>query len=308
MKKCFINSSAQSIKAFTFLPIDRLSLIFFAIIFLFSTFLLCFNCYYWHYPLLSYFSNNISLIFFAFLLCTAGSFFYLGVHSKLTWIFFYILLYACIVSLVMYATTAIQLTPFPTIDKYLFSVDLTLHYNTIGILEVLYQHPVAVKLLRYAYNAMDIELLALPIYLIVIQQFYSVKRYFFFLLLTTLLGYSFYYFWPTTAPASILHSDYFLTEQQNTGIKFHQLHHYLVPASGAGGLISLPSFHIIWAILCQQSAWCVRWLWMGLLPLNILVIFASLFLGWHYLVDFLGSVLIVGVAWWVASRAASCQY
>lgn len=294
------DSAIKDKQAFIFSRIDRLSVNCFALVFLLATLVFCFNNYYWHYPIMSYFSGNISIIFFTHLLILAGSFFYLGIHSRITFTLFHILLYNFIICLVMYATTAVQLTPFMPIDKYLVSADQALHYHTVVILDILYQYPIAVKFLCYAYNSMDIELLVLPVWLIFLQQFYCVKRYFFFILLTTLLGFSFYYFWPTMAPASVLHSVYFLPEQLNTGIKFYQLHHHISPTSGAGGLIAMPSFHIIWAILCQMSTWNVRWLWIGLLPLNILVIIAALFLGWHYFVDFFGAVLVVGVAWCVA--------
>jgi membrane-associated phospholipid phosphatase len=198
----------------------------------------------------------------------------------------------------MYATTAVQLTPFKPIDQFLLKIDLLLHFHAAKIMETLYNHPIFVKFFLYkAYNFLNYEVLLLPAFLIFFRYFNVLKEFIFYVLITLLIGYLIYYFFPTTAPASILYSPHFLPEQLNTGKKFYELHHYISPESGAGGLIAMPSFHVLWALICQQSTWHLKWLWLILLPLNILIILAALLLGWHYLADILGSACILGIAW-----------
>lgn len=298
MKKFF--KIPSSVEPFSFLKIDRLTLILFIGIFLVATGILCFNNYYWHYSLVNYFlADALSIVCFG-VLCTWGCFYILGPQSKITQTLAYIIAYFLIVALVMYATTAIQLTPFEPIDEQLFHADLLLFYNGETALHVLYQHPLVLKCLYKAYNAMAFEVILLPILLIFLRQFLAIKRYFFFVLSTLFIGFIIYYFWPSMAPASIMHSPHFLPEQYNTGQKFYEIHHHLVPHSRLGGLISMPSFHVIWAILCQMITWNVRWLWCLMLPLNILIAAGALFLGWHYLVDLIASGLICALVWWIA--------
>lgn len=281
---------------FSFSWMDRLSLIFFAWIFLFSTLIFALNFFVWHYTPLNYFSEGMIFLFCFLLFSTLGCFFSKGFSFRPTQIFFYLTLYHIIICLVMYATVAVQLTPFAVIDRQLLAIDRAFHYDSIAILNFLAEHLEIRKILSQAYNFINIELLALPLCILILKQFDSIKQYFFLVLSTTLIGFAIYFFWPTMAPASVLKSAYFLEAQRNTGLKFYQLHHYITPESGSGGLVSMPSFHIMWAILCQHSAWRVKWLWCGILPMNTLVILSALFLGWHYLADFWGSLFVIAAA------------
>lgn len=286
-------------QAFSFTWMDRLSLLCSFWMLLLSTIVMGFNHYVWHYPLVNYFVACMTSIFCLFFFSTLGFWFGKGSSSRWTKLFFYITVYHSIVFLVMYATNAVQLTPFKPIDIHLLQIDSTLHYDTVMILNKLAKHASWRSHLVHAYNFVDMELAFLPVLLVILGQFYSVKQFFCILLCSTLLGYLLYFFWPTTAPASLLKSTYFIKEQIYTGVKFYQLHGHIKPEFDYGGLISMPSFHIIWAILCQQSAWRVRWLWYGLLPVNILVVLSALFLGWHYLADFFGSVIVIAIAAWI---------
>ncbi len=298
--------TSPSVEPFSFQKLDRLTLTFFVIIFAIASGILAINHYYWHYSLVNYFlADAISVVFFG-VLFTLGCFYTLGAQSRITQTLTYVNAYFLIVSLVMYATTAIQLTPFEPIDEYLLQSDLALFYNPEKAMHALYQHPFFVKCLYKAYNFLNYEIFIVPILLIFLRQFLAVKRYFFFVLFTLFVGFFIYYFWPTMAPASIVYSPHFLEAQYNTGQKFYEIHHHLVPHSRLGGLISMPSFHVIWAILFQISAWPVRWLWWIILPFNILIVTAALLLGWHYLVDLIASALICGSAW-VWARAVSSR-
>jgi membrane-associated phospholipid phosphatase len=108
-----------------------------------------------------------------------------------------------------------------------------------------------------------------------------------------LIGFIVYYFFPTTAPASVLHSDYFIKEQLATGLKFTQIHQYIQPTTLDGGLIAFPSFHVIWAWLCLYliRSWFV--VFYVFLFINILLIFSCVMLGWHYFLDIILSFLIL---------------
>lgn len=297
--------------ALNFLWWDKLSIINYLLILVFATAILITNHYYWHYPKVNYVLDGAGGLFFLLFFCTLGAFLVFGKNARATQILLYVTLYHMIVSLIMYATIAIQLTPFDPIDAELLKMDIGLHYDTVMILNKLSEYEWARKILCKAYNFVNVELLFLPIFLIIQGQFYSIKKYFYFVLSTVLIGYIVYYLWPTMAPASVLKSVHFLDEQLNTGFKFYQIHNYIPATSSGGGLISMPSFHMIWAILCQYSAWRIRWLWWSLLPLNILVILSALFLGWHYFVDFLGSLAVIalanGIAWFYKEYCVSCK-
>lgn len=287
--------------AFSFLWIDKLSLFFAVALFILATLSIGLNHYYWQYSTVNYLADGMGDIFLFLSFCTLGVYYSIGRESTITQCLLYMLIYHTMTSLVMYSTNGVQLTPFAPIDPSLLQMDRFFHYDTCAILDFITQHAWLKKTLAKAYTFIDVELFFLPLYLLCMRQFYTMKQFFYLLLSTALIGYLVYYFFPTTAPASVLKGAYFLREEYNTGLKFYMIHHHMLPSSIAGGLISMPSFHIIWAIICQYATRPLRWLWYTLLPLNTMVILSALFLGWHYLVDFFGSVCVialsVGIAW-----------
>jgi len=120
-----------------------------------------------------------------------------------------------------------------------------------------------------------------------------VHEFYFLLLVSMIIGFVFYYFFPTMAPSSVIDSPYFLEEQRATALKFSQIHHYLQPTTIEGGLIAMPSFHVIWAYLCLYAlrGWPIL---CGILfPVNCLLALACILLGWHYPIDLVGSIVVI---------------
>lgn len=190
-------------------------------------------------------------------------------------------------------TTAIQLTPFAPIDSWLLAIDKFMHINQPHILKFSHNHSWFFNSLNAAYNLLHIELSCVFMAIILLPESNKQSQFIFLLLISAAIGFLIYYFLPTTAPASIINSSLFLDEQRETYLKFHQIHHHLPITVEGGGLIALPSFHCIWAVLCQY--YFMRWPRLGLLlaPLNIWIITACLMLGWHYLIDILASILLL---------------
>lgn len=259
---------------------------------------LLYNYFFTQFPVPNYFPQNAFGIFISLLLMYCGIRIYLGHRSKWTHTFLYFVIYYLVLSVITVATMAAQLTPFQTIDKLLIILDNWLGYDTIYMLDALSNYQALHSLLIYAYAFIVIELALLPPALSILKQFNALNQFFFCMLLSALLGFSFYYFFPTTAPASNFSSPLFTESQIATGLKFHQIHNYMSVTTLDGGLVAMPSFHIIWAILCQVSVRQYKTLWYILLPINSLLVVSCIILGWHYLVDLFGSIIIVGICYW----------
>jgi len=71
----------------------------------------------------------------------------------------------------------------------------------------------------------------------------------------------------------------------------------LVLCKNAEGLITVPSFHAIWAILLIASS---GRLWLPATLLNILVIYATVTTGWHYGTDVVIGLLVAGLVLTIA--------
>ncbi len=58
------------------------------------------------------------------------------------------------------------------------------------------------------------------------------------------------------------------------------------------GLITFPSFHVIWAILCTTALWGFRSLRVPISLLSGMMIASTMTTGWHYFSDVLGGIAV----------------
>lgn len=203
-----------------------------------------------------------------------------------------LLFFFLIMAIIAVMTNAAQYAPFPIIDHYLIAIEAKLGINMVAIVEWAASYPRLHQLLSLIYASLDYQMAFIPILIILLMKQTVIREYYFLLLVSAVIGFSFYYFFPTIAPASMLDSPAFLDAQRATGIKFQQIHHHLQPSTLQGGLIAMPSFHALWAWYCLYLCRSLPWLFYTLLPINILVVIACVLLGWHYPIDIVGSIII----------------
>jgi hypothetical protein len=247
----------------------------------------------YRYPGNDYYPPDTLYIALSLCLIYVGFFLQFGKESNSTQIAKEMIYFFLIMALLAFATNAIQYTPFPTIDQHLLTFETFCHVNTPAMLAWIHAKPMIKGCLEYIYNSLDYQMAFIPLVVILTKRFYLLREYYFLLVVSALIGFSFYYFFPTTAPASILSSDYFNAAQKATGIKFLQIHEYTAPTTINGGLIALPSFHTIWAWFCLYIAREWKVVFFTLLPINLLLIISCIVLGWHYSVDILGGIFII---------------
>ncbi len=193
-------------------------------------------------------------------------------------------------------TNGIQFTPFPPIDQWLLHLDQVIGFQTMSLMHWTAQHHAIKKILELAYEFLNIEMLLIPLILPLFKDEKRVHRLFIAMLISFLIGTAIYYFFPTSAPVSVIDSPYFLSSEHATALKFYQIHHYVPVTTGDGGLIAFPSFHVVWAILLCYAVRGKHWLFYPLVLINLLVIASTLLLGWHYLVDVIAGAILAMVA------------
>lgn len=201
-------------------------------------------------------------------------------------------------SLVLWGSESIQQTPFTPIDNALIKFDKLLNVRVNDYVASLEYHPYVKKILDFFYNSVSCELILVPSLLMIFRRYVFIYEYYSLVFLTAIIGYSIYYFFPTIAPASSIGGLGFTQEQYATGIKFNEIHHYISPSTKDGGLISFPSFHAIWALLLVYSVRCWTYFCSALLIFNSMIIIACVILGWHYMVDILGSIAVILLSIW----------
>jgi hypothetical protein len=250
----------------------------------------------YQFPGNNYFPPHTLYVGFSLLLMYLGFYLQFGQDSKITKAFKELTLLFLVMSILVTATNAAQYTPFPPIDHHLLTWQAWFPLEMQDYLTWRDAHPLIKTYLEYVYLSLTYQMTYLPLVIIFLGRTHRMREYYFLLMITGIIGYGFYYFFPTTAPASILENIPFAEEQRATGLKFNQIHQYIQPTTLEGGMIAFPSFHVIWAWLC---VWLVRdWQILSLLlgMINLMLVAACVLLGWHYWIDVIASIIVIGFA------------
>jgi hypothetical protein len=258
-----------------------------------SIFALVINAKYYQFKGINYFPAQSISMGLSLALILWGVYLTAGKASVLYKTLQYVISFFLVMCLLALATNAVQLTPFPPIDVRIIAIEESHNINLVKLFSWIKNFPALNHLLDLIYASLSFQMAIIPLIAIFLQKYSKVEEYFFFLLLTTLLGFAFYYFYPTTAPASNVDNALFSAAQKNTGIKFFQIHHYINPTSIDGGMIAFPSFHVIWAWYCCFIIRQWKYIFFTLLSINSLLVAACVLLGWHYLLDILGSIILI---------------
>lgn len=265
-------------------------------LFIFSLVALGVNAYSYHYPGNNYFPPHTFFIACSLALMYVGFCLQFGRENTFAILLQEIIYFFFIMALIALATNAVQYTPFPVIDQIILDFETTLSIDLKLVLSWTHEHPKLVQLLAFIYNSLPFQMVYFPLIIIVTKKLPYIREYYFLLLISTLFGFGFYYFFPTTGPASIIDSPYFSEIQRATGLKYAQIHNHIPPSTLEGGMIALPSFHVIWAWFCLYllRPWPLAFYIM--LPINILLVASCVLLGWHYPIDILGGLIFILVS------------
>ncbi|KGP62194.1 membrane protein [Legionella norrlandica] len=267
-----------------------------------SFIVLSINYFIYQFPGNNYFPPNTPLIGSIILLNYIGLILTFDRTHRITLSGLELINLFAVMSVIALATNAVQLTPFSPIDKQIIALEKQFGIDMVAILEWTNKHPHLKYLLSIIYDSLAYQMSFIPLFVIISGRFQVLKDYYFLLLSTTLLGFSYYYFFPTTAPASEIQSSLFAPEQIATGLKFHQIHNHIQPTTIEGGLIALPSFHSIWAILCSYliKDWFTPCIILSII--NLLLIASCVLLGWHYPIDIFAAITLVGLCYYLLTR------
>lgn len=268
------------------------------ILFCFSTLVYSLNVFHYKFPGNYFLRFNILPVLIFLFISLALLLYVLGSRMLTKKIVLELLLFFLVIALIIFGATAIQYTPFKPIDNYILAVESKLRINLLGMINWTRQHPLLQLRLTQTYDLLELEMLICPLYALALKKYDYLHEYFFLILTTACFGFIFYYFFPTTGPASNLPAAYFSSQQLATGIKFWQIHSHHPPTTALGGLIAMPSFHVIWAWLNVYLIRFHRFYCALFAMINLLLTLACVLLGWHYVLDLIGSFIILGVAFY----------
>ena len=203
--------------------------------------------------------------------------------------------------------SGLQFTPFPPIDEALQRWDHALHFDTAAAIAWTAAHPRLRWFLDLCYMSTDVQVALAPLAAGFAFDRRRMRVYLYAFTYAFLAGGLFYYFFPSSGPASVYQCPGFAPVQLLTSAKFYWVHHRLPVTTMWGGMIAFPSFHVMWAVITTYAALPYRKLFWGIAALNVLVVLSTLLLGWHYLVDVPAGILL-GVLALYAGEAAHRRF
>ncbi|ODN43853.1 phosphatase PAP2 family protein, partial [Piscirickettsia litoralis] len=275
---------------------DKLSLLFSFIVILLSVVVSTINEHYSHYT--SLVTPDLLTNLFVIALCIILVTLSVPIrenYPKISLMFKLIGLYV-IAWVVMFSAYNLQFTPFSPIDHFLYQADLAIGVQQNQWVAWLYHHPILHKIFVNIYNSLDYQVLILPILACFLINKQDVESFLVKLPFLQLIGGLIYYFWPTASPASLLNQQFLVQGQIDLALQFQQIHEGMMPTVVGEGLISFPSFHVIWSALFTLLFKQNKYLFIPLLILNVLLWVSTVVLGWHYMMDVIASLVLVGVA------------
>jgi hypothetical protein len=211
--------------------------------------------------------------------------------------------YALTAAVMGVLTTAIQYSPFPRIDPALAGWDAALGWDTVAVLRWVSSRPLLRRLLIYAYNSTELQLVLAPLVAAAAHDRRRLRVFLYAVVYSSIAGSLIYYFFPSSGPAGIFASPDFLPVQRLTHVKFEQVHSFQPVMTLLGGLIAFPSFHVAWSVLATYVARVNARIFWTLVALNAFVIASTVLLGWHFLVDVPAGLLLAGSC--IAAGAAT---
>ena len=206
-------------------------------------------------------------------------------------------------------TGAIATTPYTLIDTALLASDRIFNFSIPAVLEWTHARPRWLMTLQLAYYSWTPQTVLLPLILGFTLQRKLLLRYLNFLGLTMLIGGMIYYFFPTTGPSSVLSSPYFPLEELRMREVYDAIHRGDDLKHMITGFVSMPSFHTVngvvfilmlwrWLMSNLSSIWVVPVAVFGII-VNVLLITATMALGFHYVVDIIAGAVLAISCWFV---------
>ena len=254
------------------------------------------NSLFFFYPTkkLIFFSSYLQIFLLLSLIRTALK----TIHPKTSLFLFYCSKLFLLLSLSDFVINGFIITPFPLIDKYLHLFDQALHFNTLQLLTFMHHHQLLQIISWDIYSSLIFLFFLIPLFLFATNHHQEAQDFLNHLILSVLISGIFYYFFPSTDPATVLHSPYFTKSQRYIITGFNQIHTLFQDTSKAYPFLSAPSAHTIWALLLAYACRNIIYLNKIIGLWAILVILTTLTTGWHFLADIILAIgITAGIIW-----------
>jgi len=199
-------------------------------------------------------------------------------------------------------------TNFPLVDHQLDQIDKWMNFDWVSLYDWLQLHPLMGLILKISYNSLLLQMVFTVIFLGFTNRFAELSQFVLMLVISTLITIAFSGFFPAAGAWK-----YYAVSE---GVDLSALTHFELLRSGllktvdlinTQGLISIPSFHAVLAILITYALRTSRIVFPLALILNSAMLVSIPTEGSHYLIDLLSGVLLAVLTIWTVTRLVSFQ-
>ena len=197
-------------------------------------------------------------------------------------------------------------TNFPLVDHQLDRIDKWMNFDWISLYGWLQLHPLMGLVLKISYNSLLFQMVFTVIFLGFTNRFVELNQFVLMLVISALITIAVSGFFPAAGSWKYY--------EVSDGVDLSSLAHFELLRSGAlktvdliktQGLISIPSFHAVLAILITYALRTSRIAFLLALVLNTAMLISIPTEGSHYLIDLLSGALVAVLTIWVVTRLIS---
>lgn len=193
-------------------------------------------------------------------------------------------------------------TPFPSADHLLQSWDEAIGFHLIEVMRWFHQFPQLIQALQFAYDSCYFQVVLVPMILALFGDAKALKSFFIAWLVSLIICALIYYCLPAGGPAGVLSSSLFSAHDKVFALQFYESHHDIHAKLMSFGIISIPSAHVISAMLLTYYVKQIKWIFYPLAMLNTLLVISTIALGKHFLVDIFAAIPVALFSIWVGDR------
>lgn len=198
----------------------------------------------------------------------------------------------------------ILLTPFHLVDRNIMQFDKMLGVDVGAVMNFAYQSPLLVKILKFCYFSLyPFQIILIPLLLVIIGHFRQAQRMIVAVSMGSIVAGLIYYFFPTTGPASVIPNHHYVQSSYQLVQRFISIHRNQFPKSlGAVGLIAFPSCHVLIATILTLFTARIKFIGPCIVVLNVLLVFATMALGYHFFADVLAGIVLAVLFYWLSGK------
>lgn len=198
-----------------------------------------------------------------------------------------------------------------SIDPSLVEIDKLFGFSWPHILEVTSRYPRFVDAIGYAYNSVAPQFAILIVALGASGRLRDLQEFLLVVSLTSAATIGFWALFPAFGPTTIYDMDFETiygftpTVTMDYGrdmVRMAQEGPGHIPPKNAMGLIAVPSFHIVMALVAIRASWNLTWARWPFFFVNLLVLPGTIVHGGHHLIDVFGGAVVTMAGLVVANR------